>query len=54
MGVGASGSDVSLVDVVHVGSNDHDGGGNPCKITKACHREEGAENHTQHMGNTGN
>ena len=39
LGGGVSGSVVRLGMLGYVGSDEKDGGGNPCKITKVDHRE---------------
>ena len=53
LGGGASGSIVWLRVVGHIGGNDEDSGGNPYKLPKESHREEGMEKHRRGVVNTG-
>ena len=52
MGGGAIGSVGRPIIMVHVRGDDEDGGGNPCKITKADDEEQGVEKHIWDVGDT--
>ena len=52
-GYGASVSVVWIGIMSHVGGNGEYGGGNPCKIPKVYHREEGSYKLRQDVGDTG-
>ena len=52
-GIGASSSVVQILIVGHDGGNYEDIGGNPYKLPKEFHGEDGAEKHRQDVSNTG-
>ena len=52
MGGGISGPVVCIGVVGHFVGDDKEGQGNPCRISKIGHGEEGVKNHTQDVGNT--